>query len=106
MVQFGADLVAGSLRRGRGRPAASRGLPRTPLMIYGSVIVPDVFPIAVQPWSVTLPEPLPVAPASAPVPPMIVSLMSRNCGFPETPGKQIAPWVPEFPGEVNAKPLG
>ena len=51
--------------------------------------MPDVLPIAMQPWSVTDPAPLPVAPAKLPVAPMIVSLMSRNCGFPGTSGKLV-----------------
>jgi DNA-binding CsgD family transcriptional regulator len=44
--------------------------------------VPDVLPIAMQPCSFTSPLPLPVAPASAPVPPTIVSSISRNWGLP------------------------
>jgi hypothetical protein len=46
------------------------------------LIVPDVLPIATPPWRLTVPLPLPVAPASCPVPPRIVSSMSRNCGLP------------------------
>ncbi len=65
------------------------------------MIVPDVLPIATPPCSETVPLPLPEAPARLPVPPTMVSLMSRDCGLPPT-GNPRYPLPPELPATVQA----